>query len=72
MSNLGLKVGVREVSCTVLAEEVSACGRPLNALETSRFNQEIASGIKSKDCRATYTLLAVQKRVTHRGNWVGI
>ena len=33
--------------------------RLLNALETSRFNQEIASRTKSKDCRATYTLLAV-------------
>ena len=58
MSTLGLKVGVREVSCTVLAEEVSACGR-LNVLETARHNQEIAYGTKSKDCRAAYILLAV-------------
>lgn len=58
-STLGLKVGVREVSCTVLAEEVSACGRLLNVLETARHNQEIAYGTKSKDCRAAYILVAV-------------
>lgn len=59
MSTLRLKAGVREVSYTVLAEEVSSCGRLLNALETSRHKEEKASGTKTKDCRAAYTAACV-------------